>query len=407
MQDKGISEERGDNVPNTGSGTGMSMLPVVFLTAVFFLNFISRVILSPLMPSVEADLGLGHGMAGSFFLLITAGYFVSLVGSGFISSRITHRTTIVLSMFSVAVVMLLVSLADSSPTIALGMFMIGLATGFYLPSGIAAITDIVHPSRWGKALAIHEFAPNMSFLLAPLIAEALLLFLPWRGVIATIGIVALFFGIIFYRTYQAGNFYGQRPALRSSIALFRNPSFLIIIALFSLGIGSTIGIYSLLPLYLVTEHGIERLEANTLVAFSRLLTLFTIFLGGWAADHFGKVRTIRFVFFVTGIITFFLGFATVPWIKAVVLLQPLLSVCFFPSGFAVLSAIVPPESRNIAVSLSIPIAFVVGGGLFPMMIGIMGDSGLFDYGFIAAGVLIFTGSIIASFLRIKEGQAIS
>ena len=396
-----------DDGEKSGRAEGMDLrlhvMPVIFLTVVFFLNFISRIILSPLMPSVEADLGLGHGAAGSLFLLITAGYFVSLVGSGFISSRITHCSTILLSLVAVGCAMLLVSFAGSAQTIALGMFAIGLATGFYLPSGIAAITDLVHPSRWGRALAIHELAPNMAFLLAPLVAEALLVFFSWRGVLAAIGLVALLAGAIFPRLCRAGDFRGQRPDLRSALTLFKDPSFLIIIVLFSLGIGSTIGVYSMLPLYLVAEHGIQRVEANTLVAFSRFLTLATVFLGGWAADHFGKIRTIRLVFFITGITTILLGVVSAPWLKAVVLLQPLFSVCFFPAGFAVLSAIVPPASRNVAISLSIPLAFLVGAGIFPTGIGMMGDAGLFGPAFLVIGGLIFTGTILPRFVRLKDG----
>ena len=402
MDNQATPEGTGNSGQKEGLDLRLHVMPVIFLTVVFFLNFISRVILSPLMPSIEADLGLGHGAAGSFFLFITIGYFVSLVGSGFISSRITHCSTIILSLAAVGFVMILVSFAGSARTIALGMFLIGLATGFYLPSGIAAITDLVHPSRWGKALAIHEFAPNMAFLMAPLMAEALLVFFSWRGVLAAIGAVALLVCVLFARVCQVGDFYGQKPDLRSALALFRDPPFLIITGLFSLGIGSTIGVYSMLPLYLVAEHGIGRVEANTLVAFSRLLTLGTIFLGGWAADHFGKMRTIRFVFFITGITTILLGVVPAPWIRGVVLLQPLCSVCFFPSGFAVLSAIVPPASRNVAISLSIPVAFLVGAGLFPTGIGVMGDAGMFGTGFLVVGGLIFTGSILPRFVRLKE-----
>jgi len=379
------------------------VLPVVILTAVFFLNFLSRIILSPLVPAVESDLGLSHGTVGSFFLLITAGYFVSLIGSGFISSRINHRWTIALSLAMLGCGLIFVSRAASTGMIALGMFAIGLFTGFYLPSGIAAVTSLVHPTRWGRALAIHELAPSLGFLMAPLLAEVLLVFVSWRGVVATIAGITLLAGAIFPWIFRAGELHGKRPELHSALALFRDPSFLIITGLFCLGIGSTIGVYSMLPLYLVVEHGIERVEANTLVSLSRLLTLGTVFLGGWAADRFGKVWTIRFVFSFTGIITILLGLVPAPWLKGMVLLQPLLSVCFFPAGFALLSTTVPPESRNLAVSFSIPVAFLVGAGLFPMGIGLMGDAGIFEFGFMVVGGLIFTGGILTRFTKLGEG----
>ena len=49
------------------------------------------------MPKIEEELGIAHAAAGSFFLLISTGYFITLLGSGFFSSRLTHRRTIILS----------------------------------------------------------------------------------------------------------------------------------------------------------------------------------------------------------------------------------------------------------------------------------------------------------------------
>jgi len=36
----------------------------------------------------------------------------------------------------------------------------GISAGFYLPSGIAALTGLIRREDWGKAMAIHELAPN-------------------------------------------------------------------------------------------------------------------------------------------------------------------------------------------------------------------------------------------------------
>lgn len=381
------------------NGPGALIAPVAFLTGIFYLNFLSRIILAPLVPAIEADLEIGHGVAGSLFFCTTAGYFVSLVGSGFVSARITHRATIALSSLVLGTVMLLVARADSAPAMAAGMFCIGLGAGAYLPSGIATITDLVPAGRWGRSLAVHELAPNLAFMTAPLLAEAFLGFFSWRGVMTAIGAGALLAGAVFSRMPRWGGFYGRQPALGTAVGLFRDRRFVIITILFSLGIGSTIGIYAMLPLFLVAVHGMERVDANALVAASRFLTLLTVFLGGWAVDRFGGRRTIRFVFFVTGSMTILLGVLPTTWIRWAVLLQPLLAVCFFPAGFAVLSGIVPAESRNVAISLSIPLAFVVGAGLVPAGIGVLGDAEMFPGGFLAAGCLIFGGSLLAGFLR--------
>jgi MFS transporter, NNP family, nitrate/nitrite transporter len=61
--------------------------PVLFATLIFFLTFVARVLISPLMPENEELLGISHVQSGSLFLFMSMGYFVALIGSWYISSR--------------------------------------------------------------------------------------------------------------------------------------------------------------------------------------------------------------------------------------------------------------------------------------------------------------------------------
>ena len=80
--------------------------PVAFLTVIFLINFIARIILSPLLPTIERELGISHGQAGSFFFLILAGYVIGLLGSGFLAARSSHKITIVISTAGVRLALL-------------------------------------------------------------------------------------------------------------------------------------------------------------------------------------------------------------------------------------------------------------------------------------------------------------
>ena len=162
--------------------------------------------------------------------------------------------------------------------------------------------------------------------------------------------------------------------------------------LFGLGVSSTMGIYTMLPLYLVTEHGMDVNQANTLVALSRIPCIIIVFFGGWASDRIGPRRTLKIVLLITGLMTLFLGIASRSFISYIVFLQPLVAVCFFPAGFAALSLIVSAKLRNIAVSLIIPLSFVIGGGLTPVFIGFMSDLGSFGVAIMIGGGLITAGA---------------
>jgi NNP family nitrate/nitrite transporter-like MFS transporter len=217
-----------------------------------------------------------------------------------------------------------------------------------------------------------------------------------------LGIGSLMAGAAFYLFGKGGEFSGQSPNFGSLKDLFAEPAFWIMTVLFCLAVCGTMGIYTMLPLYLVADQGFDRSQANTLVALSRISSLFMAFVAGWLSDRFGPKRTITSVFFITGILTILLGTVSDAWVVVIVFLQPVIAVCFFPPGFAALSAIGPPKSRNIIVSLTIPAAFVAGGGAIPIGIGTMADAGYFDLGIALTGGLVLVGFILALFLKLPR-----
>jgi MFS family permease len=101
------------------------------------------------------------------------------------------------------------------------------------------------------------------------------------------------------------------------------------------------GVYSMIPLYLVSERGMERTWANTLLGLSRASTPAIALLSGWATDRFGVMTTLKATFITTGLITMMLGVAPGSWIILAVFLQPVFAACFFTPGFAALSRTVP------------------------------------------------------------------
>ncbi|MBU1695459.1 MAG: MFS transporter [Proteobacteria bacterium] len=392
------SENHGDDTIESQLG------PLFFLTSIFFLNFTIRIVISPLLPTILADMNLTHEQAGSFFLISASGYFISLLCSGFVSSRIKHKKTIVFSAVATGIAFLVTGLSQSLLSMRIGLFVVGMTSALYLPSGIAMLTSSISSRNWGKAIGIHELAPNLSFLLAPMICEGLLLWLSWRSVLVVIGGTSILFGIAFFKFSTVKDFPGESPVLKSFLPLIATPSFWMMIVLFSLGVTGGLGVYSMLPLYLVNEHGMLQSQANTLITMSRVLTLPMALLVGWLSDHFGLKPTLSFVLFLTGISTLLIGVAADSLIQVIIFCQPLFAVCFFPPAFAALSHIGSKETRNIAVSFTIPIAFLIGGGVVPNVIGFLGEKGFFPMGFIIAGGLILSGTIIPLFLKLQKNN---
>lgn len=355
------------------------------------------------MPRVKSDLSLSHAEAGSLFFLISLGYFTTLLASGFISSRLTHRKTIMFSSIALGIALFSTSLSTGIWGMRLGLIALGMAAGPYMPSAFAILTTLFKTLHWGKALAIHELAPNLSFVLAPVVAEIVLYWFSWRIVFMVLGFAALMLAAVFARFGRGGDFRGESVKYTSFRLIFSNPAFWIMVVLFSLGISSTLGIYTMLPLYLVIDHGLSRNRANTLIALSRIAGLGVALAGGWATDRFGPQRILRIVFVLTGMMTMFIGLATPSWVAVAVFLQPIMAVCFFPAGFAALSMVSSASERNLTVSLTIPIAFLMGGGAAPALIGFIGDVHSFGWGIALVGGLILTGSVFSGYIKL-QGQ---
>jgi len=387
--------------PETASFSSQ-LAPIFFLTGLFLINFTARVILSPLLPTIEKELAMSHSQAGFLFFMSSGGYLVGLLSSSLLASRSTHRLMIAVSIGGIGAAMLLIAAARSLWLIHCGLFGAGFAAGLYLPSAIATITSLVDRQHWGKAIGVHELAPNLAFFMSPFIAELFQKWFSWRAALGTLGVLSLIGSVSFLRYGRGGSFPGQSPKSGAFRALARTPTLWLLVLLFGLAVSSTVGVYAMLPLYLIAERGFEPSWANTLVAFSRSHGPIFGFLGGWASDKLGAKQTIVISLIFTGAATLLLGVTANRWLGVIVFFQPLLAVWFYPAAFAAIAMITGPGARNLAVSFTVPVGFVIGGGLIPTFIGAMGDAGSFASGFTLIGLIIAIGGAFACLLKLPR-----
>jgi NNP family nitrate/nitrite transporter-like MFS transporter len=80
-----------------------ALAPLLLIVFNFMFNIFSRSILSPLLLDVEAEFAISHTRASQLFLFVSLGHALMMLLSGFVSSRIGHRRTIVFSSLVIAV----------------------------------------------------------------------------------------------------------------------------------------------------------------------------------------------------------------------------------------------------------------------------------------------------------------
>ncbi len=363
------------------------LFPILFITAIFYLTFVSRIIMAPLLPVIEKEMGWGHGRAGSLFLYIAVGYGFGLLFAGSVSSRLTHHRTLALSSALGGAALIALALSSTVIAMRLELMLLGLPAGLYLPSGVAALTDLVSQEHWGKTMSIHELGPNLGYITAPLIAEGLMQFFPWRGALAALGALSVLTGLLFWLLGRGGEGRGEPPRWDMMQGILRTPTLWILIAFFTISIGATVGVYSMMPLFLVSEAGFARGWANTLIAISRISATVLLFGAGLLTDRFGPKQAMTFYLSLTGLFTLALGFFHASaWLIPMFFLQTTAGASLFPIGFTILSLTFPSPRRSSAVSLNFFFAFLMGGGLTPAAIGYWAEAFSFSSALMLLGI---------------------
>lgn len=375
---------------------------ILFLTLLFFLTFISRFIFAPLMPEIVRSLSIDQGQAGSVFLVGSVGAFAGSITSGWIATRLKHKWTMVLAILLAGAALVALNFTATLQAIRGAMLVMGLSAGMLMPSCLATITAMVSRQDWGKALAVQQMAPPLALVSGPLLTVIFASWFAWTTTVAYLGVFVILVGLLFAWFGKIGNFPGDPPDIKLLKTIFGQKSFWLMVILFSLGIGSQIGIYAMLPLYLVTERSLSAGSANTILGVSQVSALFMTFVSGWITDRIGEKQTILIFLCLSGVVTLLIGSLSGPWLKVMVFLQPAFIVCFFPPGFAALSRIVQPNLRSLVSAFGPPIALVLGAGAMPAFLGYMGENYSIGLGIIIVGGIVIIGSFLAKPLQLLE-----
>jgi NNP family nitrate/nitrite transporter-like MFS transporter len=373
-----------------------------FLAWLFYLGFVTRVMFAPLLPAIEHDLGISHSQAGSLFLLMSVGYLLAPMCSGLISSKFNHRGTLKVSAWTIGLALLPFVFVDALWAIRILLVVIGLSAGIHLPSAIATITAEVQKKDWGKALSVHQCAPPLSFVTAPLVAAVLLHWLSWRYVLAIWAVLALISALVYSHRGKGGDFPGRLPGPENVKYIISKPSFWIMVLVFAMAMGGNAGIYAMLPLFFVNERGFDLAWANTLIGLSQVSGVVMVFVAGWITDKIGQKPAMMMSLLATAVLTVLLGVAEGAALLIVLFLQPAVLSSFFPAAFAALSRVAPPSMRSVTNALGPPLAFLIGGGVLPAAIGYMGEARTFSAGIVVAGCCMALGPVLLLFLKLGQ-----
>ena len=371
-------------------------IPAVLLVMiiVMFSNF-SRAVMSPLLVNIAEEFQLTAGPASRLYLIISIFFSASLLSSGYISSKISHRLTILCSAMVLFLALVIIGLSVHIRMLHVGMALVGIGAGLYPASGLSLLNSLVHDQDRQKAISLHEIGPNLAMLLAPLFANLFLSLSSWRMAYAVLGVTTLVSGLVFYYRIDGGYERGHPPTRAVLFQLLRNPSFLLMTLLIGLGISSIQGVYALLPMYLVHEVGMDPQRANSIFALSRIAPLISLMTLGWLPGRIGIRRSVRLFLLLAGLFTMLIGIGHGSILILLVILQPAAGALIVPSALGGIQDINRETSVSVIFSFMLPISTLIATGIVPTFLGFMGDYVSFSAGFVIFGFVLMVMGLVA------------
>jgi NNP family nitrate/nitrite transporter-like MFS transporter len=377
----------------------MRLLPLLVFWGLWFLSYSTRTVFAPILPLIEDKLSLSHGEAGGLYTSLSIGYALALMIAGRFASRWGHKWIVVSGFMGIGLVFFGLQWAESYLVFHLLFLLLGIATGTYIPGILPIITEMFDYRNWGKAIGFHDSAASFSILGIPILVAVCLKFFSWERILLILGIASLILPAYFWKV-------SVEPAVDRSrktspyLSLLKKRPIWIMGLLWIFASGSSSGIYSVLPLYLIKERGIDLYLANTLLGISRVGGVFVSILSGYLADRYGYRVILAWSLFTTGLSTIGLSLAsTLPLIFTTLFLQATFSLFFFPVGMATISRLTPLSDRAMATGIILAIAVIFGSGVNPLLLGVIADHMSFRVGMFCLGVLTTFSSLGVRFLE--------
>lgn len=364
------------------------MALLLVLTAINFLNYLDRYVLSAVLESIQLELGFEDsqgGLLGSVFMVV---YTVAAPLGGVLGDRWNRNrmAAVGVGLWSLATVGS--GLADSYESLLATRALIGIGEAGYATVAPAIIADVFRPSERGRRLSIFYLAIPVGSALGYLVGGAVGSEFGWRAAFYVAGAPGLVFAIVAFflphperGAMDEGEPEPSAPLMEGIRRVFRTPAWRINtvgMTLMTFAIG---GIAFWMPTYLIREQGLDEGAANMIFGGVTVVAgLAATLVGGVLGDRAFAKRQGGY-FSVSGV-GLLLG---APFALAMPLMPNLVAVfaCAFVAEFllflntgplnAALVACVPASMRARSMAINVFFIHILGDALSPTLIGYLSD----------------------------------
>jgi len=354
---------------------------------------------SLLLPVYLISLGYGALEVGVIATATLLGSGVFTLVIGFQAHRFQYRTLLMLAaMLMAATGLSFAAVSDFWPLLAIAFVgTLNPSSGgvsIFLPLEHAVLSRIAKESERTAVFARYSLVGSLVAALGALFAGAPD-FVTSRLGISSQGALQAMFVLYAVLGVAAGFLYASLPkgsgteAQQTTSSLKTSKKMVLkLAALFSLdAFAGGLILDSMLVLWLFDKFQLSTSDAGTIFFWTGVLSAFSFLLAVRIAARFGLVNTMVFTHLPSSIFLILVPFMpTLGWAIALLLARSALSQMDVPTRTSYVMAIVPPEERHAAASVtSVPRSFAAAAG--PVLAGSLLSASSFGWPLVVAGSL--------------------
>jgi DHA1 family inner membrane transport protein len=376
-----------------------------FLAAValaFFSTQSSSLMLAPLLVDFAAEFDVSVSVAGQVATVTFAAWAVSVVSVGPLSDSLGRRPVALAGLSLLASGVLASAFAPNLETLMVTRVVTGLGGGMIPPNGMAAVTEVIAPSRRAQVVGgLIAFTTLSSVIGVPAVAMISDMGgwrLPFLVIGSLLGACLLLNWFWFPRSESTGprsfSFFSRYRALLALPVLRA-----ILVANFTQRI-AYMGMFSYLATYLIDDYGISVGAVALPLAFVGIGTVAGSYIGGPVADRADRMLLVAGSAIAGGLAALALFSIDFPvWIVVVI---STLSIALLSIPWTVLINVcteVSGQSRATGIGLlgvSNQTGAVGGAALGGILLSASGFPGI---GYLCLGAVAFSAVVIAAFMR--------
>jgi MFS family permease len=394
-------------------GVALMLFPVALL------NYLDRMMVATMRASIRADIptianDAQFGVLMALFMWVYAAF--SPIG-GLLADRFNRRWLIIGSLFIWSLMTFLTGFAHTFTQMAWTRALMGLSEAFYIPAGLALISDYHQGPTRSRAIGIHMagiYAGQALGGIGGYIADNS----SWRNAFWWFGAIGVSYAMVLLvalREWRAGDGNQATFAERVGVAhtlkvLFTTSSFLILVLYFTLPAIGGWAVKNWMPTFLAHEFNLKQGPAGMLATGCVTLASFAgVILGGVLADR-ATGSTVRGRIYISAIgvglcVPALFGLGHLDSIITAIACMILFGVGFGfydANNMPILCQIVGPRYRATGYGIMNMVSIAVGGRA-TVALGAMRDHGIsLAVAFTVLAVVTALGGSLIFFVRPRQ-----